>query len=166
MPVCAVWNMSLCPPGTRKVPKRAGKKPACAGNPSPVYGDLPLFSFIFFIITSTQCSGDRHNPKVLALGSLSAVGGSFFQWLCCRNPVVTFLLVVHVVRQELQGQHGLYIWLLVTYRGFSSDLAYHTDLFTMKFDGFFSWWCFHKKCSQNPVSACNSSAVGILPLLQ
>ena len=126
------------------------------GRSQPVLGILIQFmetslsfllfrSFILFIVTSMQCSGDTRNPKVLALGSLSAVGDSLFQWLCCRNPVVAFLLVVRDVRQELQGQHGPYVWLLVTYRGFSSDWAYYTNLFTMEFDGFFSRWVFSQE---------------------
>lgn len=124
-------------PCTHGVPESTGRELACAGNP-PGYRDLPLFSVIQILRVI------HHHVHAVRWG------GQITQmlWLLAPCPLLgTASSNDYTVGTQLgpfclwgvtwlQGQPGPYAWLLITYRAFTSDWAYYTNLFTVQLDSF------------------------------
>lgn len=78
--------------------------------------------------SSRLCSevGGTNNANALALGSLSTVGDSLFQWLHCRNPAGAFLLVgrdvaprtTWTIRLAFDNIQGFHIGLGILHKSF------------------------------------------------
>lgn len=144
MSLCAGWNTCLCS-GTCRLRGREG---ACAGNLTQFMETLLFFPIIcmFHIVHHHIHAVQRRHkePKGFGTGLFVCSWQQPFPAIIVAGPHLWPFCLWCSTRQELQ--YILCVWLSARLRGFRSDWAHYTNLFTMEFDRFyFHGECFHKK---------------------
>ena len=152
-------------------PDSARKEPACTRNLNTSYGDLPLFSVIpvFQYYSSSQpCSAvdTRLTQRFWHLAPCLLLGTAFSNDNIVGTRLWPFSLWCVMQGRSSRDNTGRTSSFGNVQR-FQIRLGIlHKSFYHGIWQGFFHGGCFHKKCPQNPASAHDSWAVGILPFLQ